>query len=331
MRFFSLIVCICLFSVTAVADRGALESAKSKGATATFRLTIVNDQGAPVENVTGGATFWNHRTNKTDSTKSTSDENGKITLSGRSFYDGGFYLKKDGYYRTKKDYIFYKDSYDCVEETLFTRKWVPDYIKTEVLKKKRNPIPMYAHSLYNKPIPAFETPLGFDFQVADWIKPHGEGIVTDVTITVNATEVPFGKKTRSQVTKVTFNFPNKYDGVQIHTADKWSEFISAYSVDLTKPFQQQLVLLPGKTDYDWFDHSKYLVFRVRSEISPSGELINCHYGKIYPFIKFTGKELMIKSIVFNPNPNDTNLEFNPKQNLTDKNSYSGTTLKQSTP
>ena len=313
------------------ADKESHARAKRYGATATFRLTVVDDQGKPVPNVEGSAGFWNHRTHKTDSFASTSNEKGEITLSGKCFYDGAFGLKKEGYYKTTGRHKFSRASDDDVEETLFTRKWIPDYVNTVVLKKTRNPIPMYSHLVDNKQIPAFETPLGFDLQVADWVKPHGEGVVPDVYITVNVTRVSFGRKTWLKPTKVTFDFPNKYDGVQVHDADYWSEFISSYSVDLTKPFQKQLVLHPGETDYDWLDHRKYLVFRVRSETSSSGELVRCNYGKIYPFIKFTDEEFIIKSIVFNPNPNDTNLEFDPKRNLTDKNGYEGTTKKQSAP
>ena len=313
------------------ADKESHARAKRYGATATFRLTVVDDQGEPVPNVKGSAGFWNHRTHKTDSFASTSNEKGEITLSGKCFYDGAFGLKKEGYYKTTGRHKFSRASDDDVEETLFARKWVPDYVNTVVLKKTRNPIPMYSHLVDNKQIPAFETPLGFDLQVADWVKPHGEGVVPDVYITVNVTRVSFGRKTWLKPTKVTFDFPNKYDGVQVHDADYWSEFISSYSVDLTKPFQKQLVLHPGETDYDWLDHRKYLVFRVRSETSSSGELVRCNYGKIYPFIKFTDEEFIIKSIVFNPNPNDTNLEFDPKRNLTDKNGYEGTTKKQSAP
>ncbi len=313
------------------ADKESHARAKRYGATATFRLTVVDDQGKPVPNVKGSAGFWNHRTHTTDSFSSTSNEKGEITLSGRCFYDGAFGLEKEGYYKTTGRHKFSRASDDDVEETLFTRKWIPDYVNTVVLKKTRNPIPMYSHLVDNKQIPAFETPLGFDLQVADWVKPHGEGVVPDVYITVNVTRVSFGRKTWLKPTKVTFDFPNKYDGVQVHDADYWSEFISSYSVDLTKPFQKQLVLHPGETDYDWLDHRKYLVFRVRSETSSSGELVRCNYGKIYPFIKFTDEEFIIKSIVFNPNPNDTNLEFDPKRNLTDKNGYEGTTKKQSAP
>ena len=313
------------------ADKESHARAKRYGATATFRLTVVDDQGEPVPNVKGSAGFWNHRTHKTDSFASTSNEKGEITLSGKCFYDGAFGLKKEGYYKTTGRHKFSRASDDDVEETLFARKWVPDYVNTVVLKKTRNPIPMYSHLVDNKQIPAFETPLGFDLQVADWVKPHGEGVVPDVYITVNVTRVSFGRKTWLKPTKVTFDFPNKYDGVQVHDAAYWSEFISSYSVDLTKPFQKQLVLHPGETDYDWLDHRKYLVFRVRSETSSSGELVRCNYGKIYPFIKFTNEEFIIKSIVFNPNPNDTNLEFDPKRNLTDKNGYEGTTKKQSAP
>ncbi len=293
------------------------------GGVARVELTIRDDKNALVEGVKGGLGCWNGTKDE-----GVSDKNGQLVLSATAFVDGNYALKKDGYYPT---YGIFKFEAPDVPFGFFERRHWKPIVKEMVLKKKRNPIPMYAHSLYNKPIPAFGNPLGFDLQVADWVVPYGEGVCADVTITVEAKEVSFGRKIYQKVVEVKFDFPNKYDGVQICDADRWSDFISTYSVDLTKNFQRQLVLLPGETDYDWFDHNKYLVFRVRSEVSPSGDLIQCHYGKIYPTFWFSRDQFWIKSILFNPTPNDTNLEFDPEQNLTDKNSYSGTTQKQSTP
>ena len=304
-----------------------LKELNRHGGIATINLTVKNEKGVPIQGAEGGAWFWYK--NGGTSSKDISDENGKLTLSNKVTTDSAYRIDKEGFYYSEG----YVRSFEAPDEPFGffeRRRWKP-VIRDVVLKTKRNPIPMYSHRVDNKQIPALETPLGFDLQVADWVKPHGEGVVPDVYITVNVTRVSFGRKTWLKPTKVTFDFPNKYDGVQVHDAAYWSEFISSYSVDLTKPFQKQLVLHPGETDYDWLDHRKYLVFRVRSETSSSGELVRCNYGKIYPFIKFTDEEFIIKSIVFNPNPNDTNLEFDPKRNLTDKNGYEGTTKKQSAP
>ena len=313
-----LFVLLVLFvSFDCWADKESHARAKRYGATATFRLTVVDDQGEPVPNAKGSAGFWNHRTHKTDSFASTSNEKGEITLSGKCFYDGAFGLKKEGYYTATGRHIFSNASEVDVEETLFTRKWVPDYVSTVVLKRKHNPIPMYARS-WRTSIPVYERPIGLDLKVADWVKPYGRGESSDVYITIHLGEQMALGRVRTTATKVTFDFPNRHDGLQVCKIDKGSAFLSSYHANLTHPFQQQLVLKIGQTREDWLPLDEYLVFRIRSKSSPTGELLQCHYGKIYPFIDITKEEIAFKAIYFNPTPNDTNLEFAPEHNLSSK-------------
>lgn len=296
------------------ADKESHARAKRYGATATFRLTVVDDQGKPVPNVKGSAGFWNHRTHTTDSFSSTSNEKGEITLSGRCFYDGAFGLEKEGYYKTTGRHKFSRASDDDVEETLFTRKWVPDYVSTVVLKKTRNPIPMYSKKCRGK-LPAINQAIGFDLKIVDWVKPYGKGENTDMLVTVVTKEVKFGRKTFTDASVVTFDFPGDYNGVQVCDSDGWSKFVSDYHVNLQTPFQKQLVMPSQNDRYKWLDKRKHLVFRVRSEVSPTGELLRCHYGKIYPTFDITSEEFALRAVFFNPTPNDTNLEFDPKRNL----------------
>lgn len=296
------------------ADKESHARAKRYGATATFRLTVVDDQGKPVPNVKGSAGFWNHRTHTTDSFSSTSNEKGEITLSGRCFYDGAFGLEKEGYYKTTGRHKFSRASDDDVEETLFTRKWVPDYVSTVVLKKTRNPIPMYSKKCRGK-LPAINQAIGFDLKIVDWVKPYGKGENTDMLVTVVTKEVKFGRKTFTDASVVTFDFPGDYNGVQVCDSDGWSKFVSDYHVNLQTPFQKQLVMPSQNDRYKWLDKRKHLVFRVRSEVSPTGELLRCHYGKIYPTFDITSEEFALRVVFFNPTPNDTNLEFDPKRNL----------------
>ena len=296
------------------ADKESHARAKRYGATATFRLTVVDDQGKPVPNVKGSAGFWNHRTHTTDSFSSTSNEKGEITLSGRCFYDGAFGLEKEGYYKTTGRHKFSRASDDDVEETLFTRKWVPDYVSTVVLKKTRNPIPMYSKKCRGK-LPAINQAIGFDLKIVDWVKPYGKGENTDMLVTVVTKEVKFGRKTFTDASVATFDFPGDYNGVQVCDSDGWSKFVSDYHVNLQTPFQKQLVMPSQNSRYKWLDKRKHLVFRVRSEVSPTGELLRCHYGKIYPTFDITSEEFALRAVFFNPTPNDTNLEFDPKRNL----------------
>ncbi len=281
---------------------------------ATLRLTVVDDHGFPVEGAKGRAGFWRINPEHSTSDEALTDERGFVELSGMCSYDARFSVEKEGYYRTSGYHIF-SGREKQQEETLTYRRWVPAEERIMVLKKIRNPIPMFSHRVLSKPIPRAETPLGFDLRLADWVAPYGEGEVADVTFTVHLGERTAMGKTFQAATQVVMTFPNEHDGVQSYPFDKGSEFHSMYTADSTKPFQRQLVFTPTKEN-DWYPQFTYLVFRTRSRTNASGELISCHYGKIYPTITFSQSEFSIGSIVFNPTVNDTNLEFDPTLNLT---------------
>ena len=285
---------------------------KRHGGIATFDLTVKNEKGEPIQGANGGACFWYR--NGSTSTRGISDENGKLILSNKAKTDGSYIIEKEGFYKTRGGV----SSFDAPDEPFGffeRRRWVP-VVRDVILKEKRNPIPMYSKRFKGK-IPLFNQAIGFDLKVVDWVRPYGKGEVVDMYITIEAKDEVFRKETFKRPYAIVFEWPRKYDGVQVCDADFWSEFISAYSVDLEKPFQKKLVLTPPKSDSggSWLPGSKYLTFRVRSERSPTGELIQCHYGKIYTSIYAHWSTLYIAPIFFNPTPNDTKLEFDPENNL----------------
>ena len=56
-------------------------------------------------------------------------------------------------------------------------------------------------------------------------------------------------------------------------------------------------------------------------MSADGTLQQCYYGKIYPPFNISEKKIDVGAIYLNPTPNDTNLEFDPKQNLVPARTY----------
>lgn len=282
------------------------------GGIATIDLTVKNGKGEPIQGAKGGAWFW-YKGGST-SAEDISDEKGKLVLSNKATTDSAYRIEKDGYYYTKG----YVRSFDAPDEPFGffeRRRWVP-VVRDVILKEKRNPIPMFSKR-FKGSIPHFNQAIGFDLKVVDWVRPYGKGEVVDMYITIEAKDEVFRKETFKRPYAIVFEWTKEDDGVQVCDADFWSEFISAYSVDLEKTFQKKLVLTPPKSDSggSWLPGSKYLTFRVRSERSPSGELMRCHYGKIYTSIYAHWSTLYIAPIFFNPTPNDTNLEFDPEKNL----------------
>jgi hypothetical protein len=59
---------------------------------------------------------------------------------------------------------------------------------------------------------------------------------------------------------------------------------------------------------------EYMVIRTRVVRNEKGEVISANYAKILGPLNFTVQVVLGES-VFNPVPNDTNLEFDPERNL----------------
>lgn len=57
-----------------------------------------------------------------------------------------------------------------------------------------------------------------------------------------------------------------------------------------------------------------LVLRTRCRYDEKGNLISCHYSKIYGKIEIRSY-FQFRGYAFNPTPNDPNLEFDVKRNL----------------
>ena len=319
--FFVFILLLKALVLFAEENQETLRKLRWYGGIATFNLTVKDERGEPVPEAKGEAWFW-YRNDATRDEAYT-DSEGKISLSNRAKTDGGVRITKEGYYTTE----IHQSCFSAPSQPFSfweRRKWVP-VTRDVVLKTKVNPIPMYSKR-YQGAIPCLNQPVGFDLKVVDWVYPDGKGEVADVYITVATEMVPFGKTMQRRARTVTWEWPNRYDGVQVCDADCWSDLISTYQVNLQQPFMQKLVLTRGKDRYAWLGHDKYLVFRTRSQTSPTGELAYCHYGKIYPSIDIADNDFALKLVFFNPTTNDTNLEFDPKHNLSPFSCYQEETM-----
>ena len=320
-RFVLVLLLFQSFVLFAEENQEALRELRRYGGIATFNLTVKDECNVPVPEAYATAGFW-YRNNATSDDAYT-DSEGKVSLSNRAKTDARVRITKEGYYTTQ-----IHQSYFSAPSQPFSfwerRKWVP-VPRDVVLKTKVNPIPMYLKR-YRGKIPHLNQPVGFDLKVVDWVHPDGKGEVADVYITVETEVVPFGKIMQKRARTVTWEWPNRYDGVQVCDADCWSALISTYQVNLQQPFMQKLVLTRGQDRYAWLDHGKYLTFRTRSQTSPTGELAYCRYGKIYPSFDIAYDEIVLKLVFFNPTPNDTNLEFDPKHNLSPFSCYQEETM-----
>ncbi|MGB0992949.1 MAG: hypothetical protein ACPG32_10835 [Akkermansiaceae bacterium] len=272
----------------------------------TVKITVTEEDGAPIEGANTIVTFLGYRGEDTVRKKGLTNAQGISKTRGATSGRMSTKIEKEGYYASRSGRLSRNKDHDL----------------TYVLRKIKKPIPMYVRKFRGR-IPMAGKACGFDFEVGDWVAPHGLGKRIDMLIKGNK-EV----KTRNDWKgEVTLSFPNKHDGIQ--KDDKWfdySEFKSSRKAPLEGylPDEQLLSKQHPKNGYKGSSLPKNYLVRTRSQVNSKGEIVTAFYSKIIggvevivglhkdsrkspPSVAFT--------YYFNPTPNDRNLEFDPKRNL----------------
>ena len=183
-----------------------------------------------------------------------------------------------------------------------------------VLRRMKNPIPMYSYgTIHGLRFPARSGRFGMDLKTGDWVKPHGAGETADFFV-----DVPPGDSAKPDSADVVF----QGCGEGFYRAHKHPSrsFWSVYCVDTNALFSTRLHL----RDLDDFSpvppgegvsKDEYLVLRTRVRVDEEGRIVEANYSKIYGPMGTQDGRFFFFSSVFNPTANDTNLEFDPNQNL----------------
>ena len=215
------------------------------------------------------------------------------------------------------------------------------------LKKKRNPIPMYAKKLSHGRLPEefrvpgfdrekndfVETPaktftVVWDLEKSDWVKPHGTGEIADFIFTIHRMERKkyvgdsWGHEYLASGATVEISFSNDGDGLipyPVPEEDRHRGLRMPYEApeDGYGPIAPKVNTCQGRgrsksnlvKDMNYF-------FRVRTVRDQSGKIISARYGKIYGEFFFGCSASYIDYTYYlNPTPNDRNIEFKPGSNL----------------
>lgn len=191
--------------------------------------------------------------------------------------------------------------------------WQPEHTTiTYILKKKNNPIAMYAKNFTDtsrKTMPGHGVNYGYDFEKGDWTSPHGKGVTTDIYFNVKYKEEENGDFDSS----IEVSFPNPQDGLIYFEQNQHegSELTSDHSAP-ENGYQPSKILRrymkDGKITSEINRETGNYYLRVRTKLDSEGKIVSANYAKIYgDFMYFT--------YYFNPTPNDRNIEFDPKKNL----------------
>lgn len=293
-------------------EQMALYNAITHGALVMEHIRVVDQDGLPVESAKiRGALQTGDGYNDYASVDGYTNTNGEFMVKGKCTDFLSLRITKDGYYKT--DFRF---SYRATlaNPKVKDGKWQPyDFRRTIILKKIIDPQPMiFQNGRTSFKVPAYEEWVGFDCEKFDFVSPHGQGVEKDIMLRFtlrNPTADDY-----HMTMEVSFT-NNPYAGAYEMDRARMSEFESVYHADTNAVYRQSFVYSFDQSSGKRPEYTtqlksdKYLVFRTRTKVDAEGQLVSSHYGKIYGDWNFVGPGGMsMAQFVFNPRPNDTNLE-----------------------
>ena len=267
-------------------------------------VKVVDETGQPIADAKTGVGYFSK--SQPASIDGLTDTNGLFKASHFA-YSGllGFSAEKTGYYITRLP------SYD-LGFTYDPAKW--NLSETIVLKKIGKPIPMYARKKEMK-LQIEDQPIGFDLVAGDWVTPNGIGKNADMFFTVHRKII----NEREYDCTLSVTFPNKGNGIVAapSEADAGSEFKTARTA-AKNGYEPELDLHYSNTNQPKSVFGYFI--RVQTKLDENGNVKSALYGKIRGGFRFyAGTKAPRAGMGFdyylNPTPNDRNLEFDPKKNL----------------
>jgi hypothetical protein len=294
--------------------------AERNGALAKITFVVVDDEGRRVPDamVTGG--FFNYGRGKHDFSRKT-DADGAVTLENICRVDLNLVVEKNGYYRTRAPYSFFKPGFDCVKDG----RWIPwNPIIEVVLKRKINPLAMavVTYDSQHHDIPFVGKEIGFDLFENDWVAPAGKGKRADFYLLFDWDGSKYNEYNGSSL---VFLFRDPFSGAYKIKTDEFSTLKSRYCANTHAMFASEMKFsyIRGRKASETFNGQlkgdECLILRVRTEVDRDGNLVSAHYVKIYGPMMF-GYALktpgsMGMRYYLNPNKNDPNLEADTMKNL----------------
>ena len=292
------------------------DNACHKGAEARVEFHVVDDMGKPVHNARVNVFFDMADRSKGRRIVGHTDTNGVFVAEGKT---GGILeveVSGDHHYRSKRRISFIAMG---SEHDVDGGRWQPWGGKEDVvLLPIKNPTAMRSHSSGWKDTHELNKWIGFDCERYDFVAPFGNGKESDMEVFFDWNGV---WDSRYDGMTLKLRFPAKFSGGYYADRTSGSEYIGVYGADTNGLYQSEFVFSERAGGRDkrgritsWdrqlFDPSKVLVVRSRCKLNDDGTLKSANYfqlGNIRFSCDERGAALKFLSI-FNPTPNDTNLE-----------------------
>ena len=316
-------------------------------ATERLYVKVLDDVGNPVSNATvhvgftSGHVVFAEGEHRSYEAKTGQDGQAVVQFDGSSS-DVHWYVTADGFYQSE----FRKEVFliEVVQiPPIFYKVNMLEHEKRGKIKlyRKKNPQPMYAYTReVDIKSPIANGRYGFDIECFDWLPPLGKGKVADFYYVRERPDDTRSKKFAKLGESDFFLFKNgepgypkfgdvvgriEFDencGAYIGKQTGCTSFPSTYCADPNREYLRSFpITIRGNGGHTvWLEESdvvnggEYMVIRSRVKCDEKGKIISANYSKILGSMGLMGR-VSVEEAVFNPRPNDTNLEFDPARNL----------------
>lgn len=293
------------------ATESEYRTARREGALTRMRICLVDDLEMPVSNAAVNVVFGMNFRERARVVDGRTDERGLFEVQGKTCGDEiEIRATKDGYYSS-----CLKLCYAALgnEHKVKDGKWLPfDFEEKLHLRKIVSPIELTEMDSVVD-VPRTNVWVGFDMKKCAFVHPFGDGEVSDFEAKVAWDGFPASS---SQVCRAEIRFPTKSAGGFYFKNISESRFSGPMRVDQTRPFDVQTLAIVDRMGDPYLTRKPFpagisLVSRTRCKTDPSGNVLSANYGSIRNVDIGTsrrGVATLFISYVFNPTPNDTNLE-----------------------
>lgn len=298
--------------IYARADR-AFYHAIRYGATAKFTVKIVDDIKQPVGGVKIEARFDPAFSAAGELKTFVTDTNGMALVSGRTGKSVSVRATKNGYYGSTEEI-----GYVSMGQGVKGGMWQPLNMTREiVLRPIKKPAAVKVPVGNWRIADATNQWIGFDIEKYDFVKPHGKGMIADMDVRIDWDGRRWPNSTGMEV---YIRFPEKYAGGYYQDRVMGSDFKDSYFALTNATYMKEFSFFEHpirdargdieRFEKKTFDLTKVLIVRSRCVLDENGRLKEARYCQISNF-RFScddGGGCIMFQPIFNPTPNDTNLE-----------------------
>lgn len=295
----------------------AFDKALRNGAEARVVVSVVDDDGRPVSNATVKAFFEMGLSDGSRSCEKETDGKGIAVLEGKVSRSIHFRVEKVGHYKSHKKICLIEMGH---EYEVRNDKWQPWGIRCDVvLRRIKHPVASRGVSCDWRRTKALNEWVGFDVEKYDFVKPHGIGEVNDFDVFVSWDGLYNVREYTGIALKIRFS--GRFAGGYYVPKYSNSEYGGPYMALTNQTYMANFEFaerpvrdkrgLVVRLEGTRFDASKVLVCRSRCKVSDDGVLRECRYFQISD-LEFScsrdEKAALSFNVIYNPTPNDTNLE-----------------------